>query len=258
MLLRRLAKHVREQNWLAVLLDFLIVIAGVLIAFQITAWGERQSERQRAEIYLDNLETALAVQVELLGNLRDGYDYQLELGHKVISLLDSETLSESDRVTFEMGISLAGQIQNLDPGGVLPLVDLALEERVLIEDAEIRELLRGYAWQARMAKDIQDRLIERINGTVQVVDRFAAVGPPGGQSRIDGQPFVAYDFDRLRDSPEFRTAFASTFNMLRVDRRSIVGGLNGAEYMLAELRRIRGTAAQEEHRVSEMSTGNAD
>lgn len=44
MLLRRITKHVKEQNWLAVALDFFIVVVGILIAFQITSWNEtRQS-----------------------------------------------------------------------------------------------------------------------------------------------------------------------------------------------------------------------
>lgn len=53
MILRRITKHVKDQNWFAVGLDFFIVLAGILIAFQITNWNEAQSERAelaRAEI----------------------------------------------------------------------------------------------------------------------------------------------------------------------------------------------------------------
>jgi hypothetical protein len=39
MILRRLTKHVKDQNWFAVGLDFFIVVAGILIAFQITNWS---------------------------------------------------------------------------------------------------------------------------------------------------------------------------------------------------------------------------
>ena len=43
MLLRSISKHVREQNWFAVALDFFIVVAGILIAFQITNWNEAKT-----------------------------------------------------------------------------------------------------------------------------------------------------------------------------------------------------------------------
>jgi len=37
MLLRRLAVHVKTQNWFAVWLDFVIVVIGVFLGFQFTA-----------------------------------------------------------------------------------------------------------------------------------------------------------------------------------------------------------------------------
>lgn len=55
MILRRLTNHVKDQNWFAVAIDFLIVISGILIAFQITNWNEQQQERTeltRAEVVL--------------------------------------------------------------------------------------------------------------------------------------------------------------------------------------------------------------
>lgn len=44
MLLRSLTKHLREQNWFAVALDFVIVVVGILIAFQITSWNEARQD----------------------------------------------------------------------------------------------------------------------------------------------------------------------------------------------------------------------
>ncbi len=38
MILRRLSKHVKDQNWFAVALDFVIVV-GVLIGLQVNSWN---------------------------------------------------------------------------------------------------------------------------------------------------------------------------------------------------------------------------
>ena len=46
MLLRSMTKHVKDQNWFAVGLDFFIVVAGILIAVQITNWNENQTARR--------------------------------------------------------------------------------------------------------------------------------------------------------------------------------------------------------------------
>ena len=52
MILRRLTQHIKEQNWFAVLLDFFIVVVGILIAFQITSWNENRAERAQENRYL--------------------------------------------------------------------------------------------------------------------------------------------------------------------------------------------------------------
>lgn len=56
MLLRRVITHVKAQNWTAVAIDFVIVVAGVFLGLQVQAWSERQGEREReAQIIADML-----------------------------------------------------------------------------------------------------------------------------------------------------------------------------------------------------------
>ena len=49
MIFANLTKAIREQNWFAVVVEFLIVIAGVVIGFQIQGWNENRQERREAE-----------------------------------------------------------------------------------------------------------------------------------------------------------------------------------------------------------------
>ena len=55
MLLRSLTKHVKDQNWFAVALDFFIVVVGILIAFQITNWNEGRADRQKEAEFFENV-----------------------------------------------------------------------------------------------------------------------------------------------------------------------------------------------------------
>ena len=55
MLLRRIKEHVNAQNWTALALDFFIVVAGILIAFQITQWNDARNMRAREHDILANL-----------------------------------------------------------------------------------------------------------------------------------------------------------------------------------------------------------
>lgn len=64
MLLRRITQHVKAQNWVAVALDFLIVVAGILIAFQITNWSESRREEAALESYLTSISENIAFDLD--------------------------------------------------------------------------------------------------------------------------------------------------------------------------------------------------
>ena len=52
MILRRITRHVQDQNWTAIGIDFLIVILGVVIGIQVSNWNEARVERGREVSYL--------------------------------------------------------------------------------------------------------------------------------------------------------------------------------------------------------------
>ena len=71
MILARLSRSVREQNWFAVLLEFVIVIAGVVIGFQIAGEGERQASLAYERDLMHRLHQEIV-------NIEEGRDYQHE------------------------------------------------------------------------------------------------------------------------------------------------------------------------------------
>ncbi len=60
MLLRRFTRHVKEQNWFAVFLDFLIVVVGVFIGIQLGNWNTAQQDRRLERGILERLHTEIA------------------------------------------------------------------------------------------------------------------------------------------------------------------------------------------------------
>lgn len=55
MILRRITEHIKEQNWFAVGIDLLIVVIGILLAFQITEWAGVRSDRARESQIIGDL-----------------------------------------------------------------------------------------------------------------------------------------------------------------------------------------------------------
>ena len=54
-ILGRLAGAVRRQDWFTVALEVVIVVLGVVIGFQVTAWGQARSDAAREQRYLRQL-----------------------------------------------------------------------------------------------------------------------------------------------------------------------------------------------------------
>lgn len=54
MILRRISKHMREQNWFAVWLDLVVVVVGIFLGLQVTQWNDaRKDVAWEQEFYRD-------------------------------------------------------------------------------------------------------------------------------------------------------------------------------------------------------------
>ncbi len=63
MILRRVTKHVKDQNWFAVSIDFFIVVIGVFIGIQVANWNDGRASK------LDYLEALDRAEVEISENI---------------------------------------------------------------------------------------------------------------------------------------------------------------------------------------------
>lgn len=78
MILRSITKHVREQNWFAVGLDFLIVVVGVFIGIQVANWNTSRIDEARAQAYLERIVLDLDTD---LANLADRKRFWGQVSH---------------------------------------------------------------------------------------------------------------------------------------------------------------------------------
>jgi hypothetical protein len=86
MILRRVMQHVRDQNWFAVGIDFVIVVVGVVIGIQVANWNEARKERAAEHRYL----------VELARDLEaDIAEFQRGRRHTLARLSTSEAILQA-------------------------------------------------------------------------------------------------------------------------------------------------------------------
>jgi len=110
MILRSLTRHVREQNWFAVGLDFFIVVVGVFIGIQVANWNaerlERQIERDTLIRLHDDIVESIAGQDRDLRFL----EQQLSDQRVVVRALDACQVAADDEPSFQRGLVTLGYV----------------------------------------------------------------------------------------------------------------------------------------------------
>ena len=98
MLLRSITKHVREQNWFAVALDFFIVVAGILIAFQITNWNEARGDEKLRVHYLERLQSDLTQTIDHFSANEGISQQKIETIDAFIANLNNQDTDENELI----------------------------------------------------------------------------------------------------------------------------------------------------------------
>ena len=115
MLLRRFLTHFRAQDWMAIVLDFVIVVVGIFVGLQVDSWNQERKDRQQEQASLvqlyDDFEAARE-QAQTSAEFHETKLVDLEFAQAVIL---SESLAQSDRWRF-MG-AVMGMFQ-MPPIGV--------------------------------------------------------------------------------------------------------------------------------------------
>ena len=71
MLLRRTIKHLRNQDWSAVVLEFVLVVLGIFVALQANTWNEARKDRIDEHQFMSRLHDDILLAEELTGRVRD-------------------------------------------------------------------------------------------------------------------------------------------------------------------------------------------
>lgn len=73
MILRRLGGHLKDQNWAAIAVEFVMVVAGVFLGIAAANWNEERLERRQTRELLGQLQAELAAFEGYLDSMDDYY-----------------------------------------------------------------------------------------------------------------------------------------------------------------------------------------
>ncbi|KXI26919.1 hypothetical protein [Paraglaciecola hydrolytica] len=184
MILRSLTKHIKAQNWFAVLLDFFIVVLGILLAFQVTNWNDSHQKMKRQAHYLERLDKEFDIIRE---RLVDGKaTFQMSVNSIDFLLKAHRDFENSPESNLPDDEALASATLNVSSGRVPSGSPAAFKEMVAsggletLKNDELRQALFAYDEFATIARDgwrtIRDEHHSATNHLMELLD--LAAPPP--------------------------------------------------------------------------------
>jgi len=150
MILRSVTKHVKDQNWFAVILDLVIVVFGVFIGLQVSNWNEQRVQDKVTSLLIQRLHDDLTNEHELMVN---EFDYFIVVKKYAIKALHG--FRNEDSVNDEQLVIAAYQASQAS--GVWSYRS-AYNELIrtgninLIKNERLKNLILGY-----YSSDLQDQ-----------------------------------------------------------------------------------------------------
>jgi hypothetical protein len=203
MLLRRVTKHVTDQNWFAVVIDFFIVVVGVFIGIQVANWNAVSKDLAKEQVYLTRLSQELNVTIE---RLESGSELFLSSVNACQFLLDARDEFQNSPETYVADeAALKNAFDIINSGRVPASSPAVFEEMVangeltLIRNTKLRQALYEFDEFSNVAlhawKTLRDQLLDAIEPTIGILI-YKKIKP--NQLDPNQDSLIAHGFDAER------------------------------------------------------------
>ncbi len=105
MILRRVIKHFRNQEWTAIFLDFLIVVVGVFVGLQVSNWNAVRGDEAEYVRALERLDTEVNENFAIIDDIDPDIEQSLQNVQQAIVALQSCTESEKNQQSINVGLT---------------------------------------------------------------------------------------------------------------------------------------------------------
>ena len=142
MLLRRLAKHLRAQDWTAIAIEFAIVVLGVFLGLQVGNWNQERLERQAAVTYRERLLEEIRRNEHNLLARQSYYRAVQARGQAALDALRSRPQELGEQFLVDAYMATQRWLMEIDRGVYDEILSAGVVDTVL--DAEARMRVSNY------------------------------------------------------------------------------------------------------------------
>jgi len=110
MLLRRVKHHVSNENWFAVLVDFMIVVVGVYVGIEVSNLNEQRQESEIAVAYLERIKAELEQDLLTIDDREKFWSQVVEYGEAAVGHAETGVLVEGSVARTVLAYYQASQV----------------------------------------------------------------------------------------------------------------------------------------------------
>jgi hypothetical protein len=245
MIFRRIIQQVREQNWTAIAIEFVLLVLGVFLGLQAQEWANERQARSEERALLASLRTEFTeARSELIAQTEKHRRIETDVTYVIETLSHAEQSGTSHATVLDARFAwaLIGTTTQLSQGELKGM--LSAGRLSLIRNPALRSALAD--WDSVLADATEDELLAR-EMTVRQLE-------PLLWRLMDARPIR--DYALLRESPPVPPP--ATTSEIPVDRE-LLGALATRRFWLRHtIRELDGPSQEAERIVGliEASLGN--
>lgn len=209
MILRKLSQALREQNWTAIVIEFVLLVSGVFLGLQVSTWNEERRDRVLARQYLERLREDFSLSVTGAESSIENMELQARRTTLVLDRLRACRLEEGAQYAeFAAGLYVIGRLEppTLTRG---TMDELRSTGRLgIIRSVGLRQKLSNVLQQQERTEGVFGFLVARRTAQLAYIDARNTVLVPQekGATNDPGPGEVLFDFPALCRDPAFINA----------------------------------------------------
>ena len=215
MILRRLSQALKEQNWMAIVIEFVLLVVGVFLGIQVANWNETQQDYKREAEFIVRLDRDFQkIDARLADNISR---WEGKTTATLRVLADLEAFQKTGRWPRTKAEMLADLNDTFNyripaPRSATYIELLSAGQLGLIRNTNLRDALLEYDAQVGYSMTAFDVLVNRVEPFMARVvvhlefDQTKTIANiPAEKNPID-QVWSDIDLERLAADPEVKTA----------------------------------------------------
>lgn len=187
-----------EQNWSTVFVELLVVVVGIFLGLQATAWHEDRQSRADGHYYLELLYRQLDTEIRTREADLAEASGRIDRMTNAYELLYADSWSDEDFDSFKADHTAIYQVpgESRRPSALRQLVDNGKID--LVESREIQEMLFGLDRAYEEAISQSETTRDRLGNASTVVTEEIPYGSRDDVMALPDQPEILLGNDRLK------------------------------------------------------------